>query len=219
MWEDPIVAEVHRTREKLAAEYNFDLAAFFAGLRKRQTSLGARLVHQKESPNQSLQPTGAAIPVSQGPKSLEATPAAELWRYLRNMAKPKRTLLLVILALPVIAFVIGIVTRDRESATPLPMAKPLDHTPISLPARVAELREKINEARDPEDAYHKTIEFLGKEHRITGSIAVGLEWDVEGGTIGCGHNSSPVFCDHAKNVLPLRRTQNKIDDNLYGNHE
>ena len=23
MWEDPIVADVHRTREKLAAEYNF----------------------------------------------------------------------------------------------------------------------------------------------------------------------------------------------------
>ncbi len=48
MWEDPIVAEVHRTREKLAAEYNFDVAAFFAGLRKRQASLGSRLVAQKK---------------------------------------------------------------------------------------------------------------------------------------------------------------------------
>ena len=48
MWEDPIVAEVHRAREKLAAEYNFDVTAFFAGLRKRQTSLGARLVPQKK---------------------------------------------------------------------------------------------------------------------------------------------------------------------------
>jgi hypothetical protein len=47
MWEDPIVAEVHRTREKLAAEYNFDIAAFFADLRKRQAALGARLVPQK----------------------------------------------------------------------------------------------------------------------------------------------------------------------------
>ena len=36
MWEDPIVAEVHRTREKLAAEYNFDVKAIFADLRKRQ---------------------------------------------------------------------------------------------------------------------------------------------------------------------------------------
>ena len=48
MWEDPIVAEVHRTREKLAAEYNFDITAFFAGLRKRQAALGGRLVHQKK---------------------------------------------------------------------------------------------------------------------------------------------------------------------------
>lgn len=77
MWEDPIVAEVHRTREKLAAEYNFDLTAFFADLRKRQSALGARLVHQKQ-PNQTLQPTGAAIPVSENSKSLEAAPAAEL---------------------------------------------------------------------------------------------------------------------------------------------
>jgi hypothetical protein len=48
MWEDPIVAEVHRTREKLAAEYNFDVTAFFADLRKRQAALGGRLVHQKK---------------------------------------------------------------------------------------------------------------------------------------------------------------------------
>ena len=35
MWEDPIVAEVHRAREKLAADCNFDIKTFFAGLRKR----------------------------------------------------------------------------------------------------------------------------------------------------------------------------------------
>lgn len=44
MWEDPIVAEVHRTREKLAAKFNFDVKAIFADIRKRQTALGARLV-------------------------------------------------------------------------------------------------------------------------------------------------------------------------------
>ena len=48
MWEDPIVAEVHRIREKLAAEYNFDVTAFFADLRKRQAALGGRLVHPKK---------------------------------------------------------------------------------------------------------------------------------------------------------------------------
>ena len=47
MWEDPIVAEVHRIREKLAAEFNFDVKAIFADLRKRQASRGARLVPQK----------------------------------------------------------------------------------------------------------------------------------------------------------------------------
>ncbi len=47
MWEDPIVAEVHRARQKLAAECNFDLAAFFANVRKRQASLGKRLVRQR----------------------------------------------------------------------------------------------------------------------------------------------------------------------------
>ncbi len=78
MWEDPIVAEVHRTREKLAAEYNFDVTAFFADLRRRQAALGARLVRQKKQPNPALQPTGAAIPVPQASKSQEAAPAAEL---------------------------------------------------------------------------------------------------------------------------------------------
>ena len=48
MWEDPIVAEVHRIREKLAAEFGFDIGAIFADLRKRQASLGDRLVHPKK---------------------------------------------------------------------------------------------------------------------------------------------------------------------------
>jgi len=48
MWEDPIVEEVHRTREKLAAEFDFDVKAIVADLRKRQASLGARLVPQKK---------------------------------------------------------------------------------------------------------------------------------------------------------------------------
>ena len=47
MWEDPIVAEVHRAREKLAAQYNFDVGAFFADVRRRQAALGERLVRQK----------------------------------------------------------------------------------------------------------------------------------------------------------------------------
>ncbi len=44
MWEDPIVAEVHRIREELAAQFNYDIHAMFADMRKRQTELGSRLV-------------------------------------------------------------------------------------------------------------------------------------------------------------------------------
>ena len=47
MWEDPIVAEIHRTREKLAADYDYDIKAFFADLQKRQATPGARLVSPK----------------------------------------------------------------------------------------------------------------------------------------------------------------------------
>ena len=49
MWEDPIVAEVRAVREKLAAEFDFDVKAIFADLRKRQGSLGGRLIPQKKT--------------------------------------------------------------------------------------------------------------------------------------------------------------------------
>jgi hypothetical protein len=44
MWEDPIVAEVHRIREMLAARFNFDIDAIFADMQARQAALGDRLV-------------------------------------------------------------------------------------------------------------------------------------------------------------------------------
>ena len=66
MREDPIVAEVHRTREKLAADFNYDIKAIFADLRKRQASLGARLVPQKKR----------AEPPADDAKSSETAPAA-----------------------------------------------------------------------------------------------------------------------------------------------
>jgi hypothetical protein len=47
MWGDPIVAEVHQTREKLTAEYNFDVKEFFGDLPKRQAALGERLLPQR----------------------------------------------------------------------------------------------------------------------------------------------------------------------------
>ena len=35
-WEDPIVAEVHAIREKMMAEYNFDVRAFMDDMMRRQ---------------------------------------------------------------------------------------------------------------------------------------------------------------------------------------
>ncbi len=76
MWEDPIVAEVHRTREKLAAAYNFDVTAFFADLRKRQAALGGRLVHQKKRAEPTAEADRGHDTASPGSTSSEAAPAA-----------------------------------------------------------------------------------------------------------------------------------------------
>ena len=56
MWEDPIVAEVHRTREMLAAKFNFDIDAIFADMQNRQSASGDRLV----SPRTRAEPTAEA---------------------------------------------------------------------------------------------------------------------------------------------------------------
>ncbi len=48
MWEDPIVAEVHRVRRELAEKFNFDIGAIVADIRQRQAALGSRLVSPAE---------------------------------------------------------------------------------------------------------------------------------------------------------------------------
>jgi len=75
MWEDPIVADVHRIREKLAAEFNFDLKAIFADLRKRQAALGGRLVHPKKRAEPTAEADGGRHAGSPGSTSSEAAPA------------------------------------------------------------------------------------------------------------------------------------------------
>ena len=37
-WEDPIVSEVHRIREVIAARSNYDIHAYFAALREHEKS-------------------------------------------------------------------------------------------------------------------------------------------------------------------------------------
>jgi hypothetical protein len=46
-YDDPIVAEVRKTRERLVEELDFDVGAIFEDLRKRQTKLGTRLVRRQ----------------------------------------------------------------------------------------------------------------------------------------------------------------------------
>ena len=76
MWEDPIVAEVHRIREELAAGYNYDVGAFFADVRKRQESLGSRLVRQKRPAERTIEADRGLHSGSGGPTSSETAPAA-----------------------------------------------------------------------------------------------------------------------------------------------
>ena len=78
---DPIVDEVRRIRDEHAARFNYDLHAIFLDIKKREKERGLNFVHgvaRQPVPNQALQPTGAAISVAPGSKSLEAAPAAEL---------------------------------------------------------------------------------------------------------------------------------------------
>jgi hypothetical protein len=46
MYDDPIVNEVRKTRERLAKKFNFDVGAIFRDLRKQQAKLGDRLVRR-----------------------------------------------------------------------------------------------------------------------------------------------------------------------------
>jgi hypothetical protein len=44
MWTDPIVAELHRLRERHAREFGYDLRRMFQDLKKQQESCGRRIV-------------------------------------------------------------------------------------------------------------------------------------------------------------------------------
>jgi hypothetical protein len=63
MWEDPIVAEVHRIRHELAEKFNFDVSAIVADIRGRQSALGSRLVSPAKTAEQVAAPDrGGTMP-------------------------------------------------------------------------------------------------------------------------------------------------------------
>lgn len=76
MWEDPIVAEVHRTRKMLAAKFNFDIDAIFADMQKRQAALGERLVSPKTQAEPPAEADRGRHPGSPESTSSGASPAA-----------------------------------------------------------------------------------------------------------------------------------------------
>jgi hypothetical protein len=74
-WEDPIVTEVHRIREQLAAEANYDLEVFIANLQKEQAQYGDRMVRL----DINAEPTAEADrgrPAGNGNESPGTAPAA-----------------------------------------------------------------------------------------------------------------------------------------------
>jgi len=58
MWDDPIVSDVQRAREQLAAQYGFDVGTIFAEMRKHQNALGARLVMLRKMEETALEYPG-----------------------------------------------------------------------------------------------------------------------------------------------------------------
>ncbi len=77
---DPIVDEVRRVRDAHAARFNYDLDAIFQDIKERERKSGLVFVQgvaRQPTPNQTMQPTGAAAPVSKSSKIAEAAPAAE----------------------------------------------------------------------------------------------------------------------------------------------
>ena len=75
---DPIVDEVRRVRGEHAARFNYDLWAIFRDIKEQQERSGLKFVSFADAPNQALQPTGPAIPVSGNSEFTQAGPAAEL---------------------------------------------------------------------------------------------------------------------------------------------
>jgi hypothetical protein len=76
---DPIVDEVRRVRDAHAARFHYDLDAIFRDLKEQEKRSGLTFVAgvARGRPNQSPQPTGPAIAVSDSSPIPQAGPAAE----------------------------------------------------------------------------------------------------------------------------------------------
>jgi hypothetical protein len=73
MKNDPIVEETHTVRDRLAADFGYDVSRIFADMRSRECLLGDRLKNRQKSPNSPRHPCGGSA-VSELDTSI---PAAE----------------------------------------------------------------------------------------------------------------------------------------------
>ena len=78
---DPIVEEVRKVRDAHAARFNYDLDAIFRDIKEQEKKSGRTFVsfapRKLLEPNQALQPTGAAVSVSQDSESPEPASPVE----------------------------------------------------------------------------------------------------------------------------------------------
>ena len=72
MRNDPIVNEVHKVRERIAASFNYDIAAIFADMRSRESTAGSRLKNLQTSPKTTTTPVSGSAP-----SQIETTLTAE----------------------------------------------------------------------------------------------------------------------------------------------
>ena len=91
---DPIVDEVRRVRDALAARFNYDLDAIFRDIKEQEKKSGHTFVSLTPPgvpPNQALQTTGPAAVVSDCIPSHQAGPSAAVGqgrRFLSQTAEP-----------------------------------------------------------------------------------------------------------------------------------
>lgn len=60
MKNDPIVEETHEIRERLAANFGYEVSRIFADMRSREHLLGDRLKNRQKSPNKPMHPSGGS---------------------------------------------------------------------------------------------------------------------------------------------------------------
>jgi hypothetical protein len=80
-----VLLELRAWRDEFARSHGYDIHAMAAALRELDSAGERKVVHGEprrpvapRTPNQALQPTGAAISVSESSTVAEAAPAAEL---------------------------------------------------------------------------------------------------------------------------------------------